>query len=67
MNKFIRMWILYKPANSEYILCWDMIERITEDDDIDLVLRYGRDLVAEYFEGCEIKSSTYKIITHPKK
>jgi hypothetical protein len=44
-----------------------MIERITEDDDIDLVLRYGRDLVAEYFEGCEIKSSTYKIIMHPKK
>ena len=60
------MWILYKPANSDFTLCWDMIERIKPDDDIDDVLRYARQLVEEYFTDCRVLESRYQIQEYRK-
>jgi hypothetical protein len=66
-KKFIRMYILYTPANSDFTLCWDMIESLSDDDDIDHVLLYARQLVEEYFTDCEIVASLYQIEEFKKK
>jgi hypothetical protein len=44
-----------------------MIESLSDDDDIDHVLLYARQLVEEYFTDCEIVASLYQIEEFKKK